>query len=252
MSYRYDSQLVAGGYHYGVGGLGVKGIDVPSVGGNGPSVLYNDLSLPADNNVEFIATLLTYPSSGVLEFYEDGSFVFSGAPNGAYSFSYALKADGVSLGSATVALVVGGGSITGNAVISVFGASGVVSGAVSIISGNADLDNFQSNGIVSTQGIVVSGNADIDAFLTSGSVTTLAVISGDATISEIAASGIVVSTAGLTDTEMRQMYVWVNDLAKIHGLILGESLQVSQTRRIAADIIQNISGTPDNVVVTRQ
>lgn len=55
----------------------------------------------------------------------------------------------------------------------------------------------------------------------------------------------------LSDAEMRQMFVWVNELAKIHGLVTGTSLIVTPTTRTAGTIAQSISEVGSTVTVTR-
>jgi hypothetical protein len=108
MSIRVDSNsLIAGAVVVGNRGLGVLGSSVPSTGENGASFLYNDLVLPADNNVEVRGLIATPPSAGSFVAYEDGSFDFVGAPDGVYSFSYRLFADGVDRGVVASSLTVG-------------------------------------------------------------------------------------------------------------------------------------------------
>ncbi len=91
-------------------GLGVKGSLIPSTGEDGASILYNDITLPADNDKEIRALVLTWPSAGYLFVYEDGSFSFTGAPDGTYTFTYQLYIDGTATGGvSTVTLNVGSG-----------------------------------------------------------------------------------------------------------------------------------------------
>lgn len=110
MSLRIDSsEWISGALLIGETGLGVLAENIPSTGGDGASYLYNDLSLPADNGKEICGQITSWPSAGTLYAYEDGSFSFIGAPDGAYSFSYQLYVDGVATGSpTTVGLLVGG------------------------------------------------------------------------------------------------------------------------------------------------
>lgn len=99
----YSNSLIIGNV-----GLGVLGSDIPASGQNGPSFLYPTLNLPADNNKEIRAAILTWPTAGTLFVYEDGSFSFVNAPDGSYNFTYQLYVDGVSTGSpSTVTLNVG-------------------------------------------------------------------------------------------------------------------------------------------------
>lgn len=109
MSLRIDStEWISGALLIGETGLGVLAEDIPSTGDDGASYLYNDLSLPADNGKEICGRITSWPASGTLYAYEDGSFTFTGAPDGAYSFAYQLYVDGVATGSpATVDLTVG-------------------------------------------------------------------------------------------------------------------------------------------------
>jgi len=108
MSLRIDStEWISGALLIGETGLGVLGSAIPSTGDSGGSYLYNDLSLPADNAKEICGRITTWPASGALTAYEDGSFSFIGA-DGSYSFAYQLYVDGVATGApATVSLVVG-------------------------------------------------------------------------------------------------------------------------------------------------
>ena len=109
MSLRIDStEWISGALLIGETGLGVLGQDIPSTGDAGASYLYNDLSLPADDAKEICGRITSWPSAGTLYAYEDGSFSFTGAPDGAYSFAYQLYVDGVATGSpVTVDLTVG-------------------------------------------------------------------------------------------------------------------------------------------------
>ena len=108
MSLRVDtSSLIANAIVCGHRGLGVLGDDIPSTGDNGGSFLYNDLSLPSDNGKEICGRITAWPSAGSLFAYEDGSFEFTGAPDGSYSFAYQLYVDGVASGTGTAYLQVG-------------------------------------------------------------------------------------------------------------------------------------------------
>ena len=108
MSLRIDaSEWISGDLLIGETGLGVLAENIPSTGTSGASYLYNDLSLPADNGKEICGRITAWPSDGTLYAYEDGSFSFTGAPDGAYSFEYQLYVDGVATGAtATVDLTV--------------------------------------------------------------------------------------------------------------------------------------------------
>ena len=106
MSIRIDTNpLIAGAAVVGTPGLGVRAETIPSSGDNGPSILYNDIALPADAGKEIRAQVTTWPSGGALDIGEDGGFTYTG-PSG--SFRYQLYVDGVAVGApATVTLNVG-------------------------------------------------------------------------------------------------------------------------------------------------
>lgn len=55
----------------------------------------------------------------------------------------------------------------------------------------------------------------------------------------------------LSDGEMRQMFVWVSELARIHGLVAGSPLVVTPTSRQAGAISQSISESGSTVTVSR-
>lgn len=118
--------LIAGAVVVGNTGLGVLGSAVPSSGDAGASYLYNDLTLPADNNVEVRGLIVTPPSAGAFFAFEDGAFTLTGAADGSYSFVYRLFADGVDLGTATASIAVG---VSGSATVTV-AAAGLVTGTV--------------------------------------------------------------------------------------------------------------------------
>jgi len=108
MSLRIDSSEYFSGLVIGNTGLGVLAEVIPSSGDSGmASFLYNDVSLPADNGKEVRGEILAWPTSGTLYAYEDGSFEFSGAPDGTYTFIYRLFIDGASVDDYTVTLAVG-------------------------------------------------------------------------------------------------------------------------------------------------
>lgn len=88
-------------------GLGILGQDIPATGEHGASVLYNDFDA-GDELKEFRAELVTGPASGSLAVFEDGSYTFTGAANGTYSWTYQLYVDGAAVGTPqTVSMTVG-------------------------------------------------------------------------------------------------------------------------------------------------
>ena len=107
-SYRYGGTNPAGGYHYGKGGLGVLGSEVPPDGYDGASPIYAGLSLPAEANDEFRIVIITQPVLGSLFVYEDTSFNFTG-PDGVHTWTYGAYKNGVLYGTGTITLVIGEG-----------------------------------------------------------------------------------------------------------------------------------------------
>jgi len=101
MSFRFDSPVIAGAFHFGNRGLGVLGSEVPSSGPNGAGYIYADLTLPADANKEYSAYVAAPPAG--LFIFEDTSYFYNGPST---SFQYDLKEDGVFLGTQTVTILV--------------------------------------------------------------------------------------------------------------------------------------------------
>lgn len=111
-----------------VGG-GLFGSEIASSGTNGPGYAYNDLALPADAGKEICGRITTWPATGTLYAYEDTSFTYAPAGDGATSFQYQLYVDYVAVGSPqTVSLTSGGGAAT---------APGATIAGTSTISGGA-------------------------------------------------------------------------------------------------------------------
>jgi hypothetical protein len=110
MSLRIDTtELIPGSVVIGNTGLGVLGqtiLDTTGVGTSGPGYLYNDV-LVGDETKEIYGLITSQPSAGALFAYEDGSFQFTGAPDGIYTFGYTVYKDGISAGSSTATMNVG-------------------------------------------------------------------------------------------------------------------------------------------------
>lgn len=95
-------------------GFGITGAAMraaTATGDHGPGLLYNDWDSSADDAKEFRALVETPPVAGILDVREDGSFTFSGAPDGAYTLVYRLFVDGADLGTATASFTIGAASI---------------------------------------------------------------------------------------------------------------------------------------------
>ena len=99
--------LIANSLMVGDTGLGVEGINIPSTGQNGPSVLFQYVTLPADNETEFRMLITSLPSVGTLTTFEDSSFIYDAPVPTIDSFTYEWFRDGVTQGSDTVNLTIG-------------------------------------------------------------------------------------------------------------------------------------------------
>lgn len=137
MSVRVDTaSLIAGACVVGNRGLGVLGAVIratTATGSHGPGYLYNDLT-GADDAKEIRGLILTVPSAGTFTPNEDGSFTLTGAPDGSYSFTYRLFADGADLGTATGSITIGAAGVSVTA--SVIGTiAGIVAASVTVSTG---------------------------------------------------------------------------------------------------------------------
>lgn len=58
-------------------------------------------------------------------------------------------------------------------------------------------------------------------------------------------------TPALTNEQMQQLYVWIQELHRIHGLQAGTPLVVTPSSRAAGDIEQSVTEVGETVTVTR-
>lgn len=72
---------------------GYLGSSLPIIGDNGGSIILNDGVI--NPNSRYRAKVTSFPSAGDLDIEMDGSFTFSNAPDGQYTFTYVLYEDGV-------------------------------------------------------------------------------------------------------------------------------------------------------------
>lgn len=253
MSYLYGTSIVSGAYHYGIGGLGILPANIPSFGEYGGSILYNDIYFPDDIGKEFRAVLETLPVSGDLFLYENGSFIYTPITTGEFYFVYRLYVDGVDLGSATVYLSVGTKIVSGNAVLDSIASGGLISALSPTIAGGVIIADMTVTGIMLLNQGTLSGDFIINEIAVVGGVVSIqSLMTGSVDIAAIDAAGDFPDALAMTSADYKQMYTWISELAKIHGLVLGAALQVSQTQRSAGDVLQLITGGPDTIVVTRQ
>ncbi|MBB4844989.1 hypothetical protein HNP55_003535 [Paucibacter oligotrophus] len=192
MTQVYGTSLLPGAQTFGSGGLGVLGAVIRAStgsGAHGPGYLYNDWDGVADDAKEFRGVIETAPALGTLLAAEDGSFTFSGAPDGAYSFSYRLYVDGVDLGLASVALTVGAvvvaslNDVGGIASAEMIGAPQVTAsgGAQAGITGAGGIPSLEAFGMtavtVTAPAAITAGRSRIGVSA-SGELVTLTMLAG--------------------------------------------------------------------------
>lgn len=117
-------------------GHGVLGADIPSTGLDGPSALYDAVTLPGDAAKEIRGLITRWPVSGTLTIAEDGAFTYTGTSD---YFDFALYVDGVAsttdigygAGVCRIFLAVGsGGSFSGSLSLAATAVYGVFSGLI--------------------------------------------------------------------------------------------------------------------------
>ena len=244
MSIRVDTaSWIPGAIVVGNRGLGVLAEDIPSEGDNGASFLYNDISLPSDSGKEICGRVTTWPSAGALYAYEDGSFEFSGAPDGNFAFQYQLYVDGAASGTGTVSLQVGDSTIdfsvtTDAAAFSGSAGSGAearisVVASDAVFSGSA-LSLPQSGALIAaaTDGAVFAGNAAVSPVTKIVALTDSAAFSGGAVV----ATGVVWPSA----SDVRLGVTYGPTGAEYVGTMTGGSVDYDA---IAAAVLAALQGT---------
>lgn len=173
MSIRVDTvSWIPGAIVVGNRGLGVLADDLPSEGDSGDSYLFNDVTLPEDSGKEICGRIITRPSAGTLYAYEDGSFEFTDAPDGTYSFTYSLYVDGVSPGTGTATLQVGSAlaAIAATTSASVFSGAAGCGAAAQIAADTADA-TFTGSASTGTASASINGVTLTPAFAGSAHVS---------------------------------------------------------------------------------
>ena len=94
----------------GVPNVGILAATISSqtaTGDNGAGLLYDESINPVNAGKQLRLVVTSPPSAGVFFAYENGSFDFSGAPDGSYSIGYNVLADNDLFSSDTAPLLVG-------------------------------------------------------------------------------------------------------------------------------------------------
>lgn len=141
MSYKYGVEIAPSFYHYGGGGLGELVSLIPQSGEAGAGYLANEAAAPANAGKEISGLILTYPSAGVFNVTELSEFTLTGAPDGAYTFTYQVELDGVDGGIGTGSIIIGGAALNGNTSMGDYSVAGAVYISVAVGSGSAVIAN---------------------------------------------------------------------------------------------------------------
>ena len=202
MTYRFGAIRQAGAYTFGVGGLGVRGADLPLTGTHGPGITALDAVLPAEADDEFMYRITVAPPLlTVFRWFDNGSVEAEG-PDGVHIGIAERRKNGGVYGTREFYVLIG------------------VSGG---LSGTVTLDDVVASGALASSPSGLSGTVTLDDVVASGALGGVPVV------------------PDLTAYEMRQMYDWVRELYMIHGLMVGVPLVVSPTSRTAGAISQSIS-----------
>lgn len=148
----------------GIPQVGVRGDAVPAWGEDGPSLLYDDITLPGEAADLFRSEITVWPSSGNLFVYEDSSFSFTGAPDGAYTIGYRIWKNNVRAGTNSTADIVVGNVATIICSVGTAAATGVTA-AINIASQSvtgatsAQANSAEAASVSQTQPITASDSA---------------------------------------------------------------------------------------------
>lgn len=150
----------------GVPQVGIEAATITSqtaTGDNGPGLLYDESINPVNAGKQLRLVVTSPPSAGVFFAYENGSFDFSGAPDGSYSIGYNVLADNALIGSDTATVVVGAVSATAPGV-TLTGTSSISAGtATGGVSGDATAPGVTLSGTSSISAGSATGNQDATA-----------------------------------------------------------------------------------------
>lgn len=226
-STRVDTvSLIPGACVVGVRGLGVSGAALraaTAAGDHGPGILFNDWD-SGDDAKEFRAFVSTPPAQGDLTVFEDGSFIWSGLPDGAHSFSYELFVDGVSQGAATATATIG--SV----------AQAESGGAPAVVRVSA-----AGQGVATEQ--AQGGSSAVVRVIASGA--------GQSSEDQGGTGATAAQVASAVRAELALELSLLMDLARIHGLVYSDPLTVTPTSRNAGTVSQTIGTNGDQVTVQR-
>lgn len=149
--------------------IGIRGDALPNGGVGFESYLFACADLPADNAVEFRGEVLSHSfPAGLFEYYDDGSTrVNIGCPDGTYTYTFRLLADGVAQTPLITNTVIVGasGAFTIATNLDAFTSDlQLVVPAAAQLTINGSLDVFAANVVLGTSASMTI-NAGIDSFV---------------------------------------------------------------------------------------
>lgn len=149
--------------------IGIRGDALPTGGAGLESYLFACADLPADNAVEFRGEVLSHSfPAGFFEYFDDGSTrVLAGCPDGTYTYTFRLLADGVGQTPLVTNTVIVGasGTFTISTNLDSFSSDlQLVVPAAPQLTINGSLDVFAANMVLGTSASMTI-NAGIDSFV---------------------------------------------------------------------------------------
>lgn len=208
--------------HWGAPSIGLLGSAMKAAwtaGEHGASPLANDSLSDA---LEYRWYAETVPAGCSVALTELGIAEFFAPADGSYVWTYRLVERGVLLsavGSVTVSVGAASATVAATGVVAHTGTASI---AATVVPAGPGVDAS----VAATGGVAHTGTAAIAATVT-------------------------VPGGALSDDEMRQMFTWVSELARIHGLVAGSPLTVTSSTRHAGGITQSISEAGGTVTVSR-
>lgn len=182
-------------------GFGIRGAVAPLTGEHGQALIGPGVSLPAENDDEFRAVILTLPVglSGLV-FDEDGTVeVPEGNPDGSYTGTYRLYKNSsvVAPDPQTYEINIGSsGELSGSSLFLDLSSTGIIYGGSSL-QGSAAFEDLVSSGVVeSPNGL--TGNAVLGDIFSSGAIESRPVLTGSSLLDDITSSGAILSVAPST------------------------------------------------------
>lgn len=129
MTYRFGAIRQVGAYTFGVGGLGVRGADLPLTGTHGPGITALDAVLPAEADDEFMYRITVAPPLlTVFRWFDNGSVEAEG-PDGVHIGIAERRKNGVVYGTREFYVLIGvSGGLSGTVTLDDVVASGALGG----------------------------------------------------------------------------------------------------------------------------